>query len=89
MYHGSLDDIKKKCSSKNFSLTSVSFEPVGTSIIISMRTRNLFLLGVVNSISYSWRMTIQQENFPLIWCRLRNYCMGLESTTTLVVRSKI
>jgi hypothetical protein len=55
----------------------------------SVRTSAFFLLGVENSRSYSWRITIHRENFPLICRRLRKYCMGLESAMTLVVRSRI
>jgi hypothetical protein len=53
LYHDSLDEIKNKCSSENLSLTGVSFEFDGRFVISSTRMRDLFLLGVVNSRSYS------------------------------------
>jgi hypothetical protein len=48
-----------------------SVESDGKSTRSSVRTRDFFLFGVVNSRSYSWRMMIQRENFPLIWRRLK------------------
>jgi hypothetical protein len=61
----------------------------GNVVMSSARISDFFLLGFENSRLYSWRMTIHQANFPLICCRLRKYCMGFESSTTLVVQSKI
>jgi hypothetical protein len=61
----------------------------GKVVMSSARTRDFLLLGVENSRSYSWRITIHRENFPLICRRLSKYCMGLESAMTLVVRSRM
>jgi hypothetical protein len=88
-YQGSSEGMKKRCSSGKLILTGDALASKGKVVMSSARTRYFFLLGVENSRSYSWRIMIHRENFPLICHRLRKYCMGLESAMTLVVQSRI
>jgi hypothetical protein len=53
LYHGSMEDMRNKCLSRNFSLTRGSTELEGKSTRSSTRMRDFFLLGVVNSRLYS------------------------------------
>jgi hypothetical protein len=59
------------CSSGKSVLTGDALASEGKYVMSPSRTTDLFLLGVENSRSYSWRMTIHRENFPLIVHRLR------------------
>jgi hypothetical protein len=81
--------MKKRCSLEKSILTGEDLASKGKAVMSLARTSTFFLLGVDKYRSYSWRITIHWEIFPLIYHRLRKYCMGLEYATTLVVRSRI
>ena len=89
LYQGSSKGMKNRCSPGKSSLMGGALASEGKFVMSSARTRDFLILGVDNSRSYSWWMTIHQENFPLIYRRLRKHCMGLESVMTLVVLRKM
>ena len=52
-----------------------------------MKTSDLVDLAVVNTKSNSYRITIHLEYLPPSNCLERIYVMGLQSETTVIVRS--
>lgn len=59
--------------------------PIGKLVMNFARNKPFLVLGLVNSRSNSWRMTIHRVNLLVISHHPSKYCMGLELATTLVL----